>query len=178
MIGDTYIYWLVDIRPEILQHHSSGFPFYCGKTIDPATRLKAHKRVAYGGEGPDRIAERLQRCPDHFIMHIVATVPLGDNDNAVEARWIDVLRWNFPDNANTVGARRIAPSKPEMERRSRRRDEQIGRLENRCKKADRDYRAYVISETKMRRAKSMVFRAQRKAEREKRLALRRQTVNT
>lgn len=97
----TKIYWLVDMRPEMIAAGwPNGLPFYCGKT-DRAinARLYEHKRDAvrhpYGLVGP-----RLALCGDNVRIQAMEVVPVGGPWHERERRWIWVLEAHFPDTCN------------------------------------------------------------------------------
>lgn len=97
----TFIYWLVDMRPEMIASGwSRGLPFYCGKTDrKPHTRLYEHKRDAsrnpYGLVGP-----RVVECGEHIEIQVMETIPADGNWRSKERRWIWLLRGSFPNTCN------------------------------------------------------------------------------
>lgn len=101
-IRPTFIYWLVDMRPEtIASGYASGYPFYCGKTVKrPVARLWSH--FGHARREPLRpVCARLNRCGERFVrMIVVETVPHFGDWNERERHWIRLLRFSFPDNAN------------------------------------------------------------------------------
>lgn len=93
----THIYWLIDIRPEIIAAGwGSGQPFYCGKTVEtPRKRLNGHRAKAK--IWPNRPShKRILECGDHIRMHIVETVPVGNDWVEREKHWIRLIRFSFP----------------------------------------------------------------------------------
>jgi len=88
---DTFIYWLVDTR--------TNTPFYCGKTVDkPERRLRNHISDANRYDRP--ICRRLRECAGNIRVQIMEIVPVDGDWVAREKRWIEILRFSFPDNAN------------------------------------------------------------------------------
>lgn len=98
----TLIYWLVDMRPSVLATHPAGYPFYCGKTVDTvAQRLRGHRKDAL--KHPDRkLTSRLFACGEHIRIVTVEVVPIDGDWAERERSWIRVLRFSFPDNANSA----------------------------------------------------------------------------
>lgn len=98
----TYIYWLVDVRPETLTRFPNGRPFYCGKTIrEPSYRLACH--VTISRRFPSRlISKRLHECGNDVRITVVEIVPFDTDWAARERRWIQILRHAFPGGANVT----------------------------------------------------------------------------
>lgn len=107
----TFIYWLVDMRPEIIASgYAGGYPFYCGKTVKrPVLRLYGHFGSAR--RSPLRpISVRLNRCTDQFVrMIVVEMVPYTIDWSDRERHWIRLLRFSFPDNVNVADGGSGAP---------------------------------------------------------------------
>lgn len=79
----TSIYWLVDTR--------TNRPFYCGKTVLPlSTRLTQHKYEA--AHGNRKVHAKVRECGDHVRIHLMETVPPGEDWGEREKRWIYLLR--------------------------------------------------------------------------------------
>jgi hypothetical protein len=96
----TAIYWLVDVRPETLAVHSSGKPFYCGKTVESVTkRIGGHRTAARQFPGRP-ISVRLNACERHVRIDVVESVPPGSNWRERERFWIATLRFFHPDCVN------------------------------------------------------------------------------
>jgi group I intron endonuclease len=96
----TSIYWLIDTRDDI--------PFYCGKTVNslPA-RVKTHKYEAKNGTRP--VHKKVRECGNEFRIHLMETVPVEDDWNARESRWIDILRQTNPNCCNVASGGAGAP---------------------------------------------------------------------
>lgn len=98
----TLIYWLVDMRPEIVaKGQTGGYPFYCGKTVATARkRLWYHFQVCPSNPGRP-VCARLLLCGKEFVrIQIMEIVPAGGDWVAREKHWISILRFSFPDNCN------------------------------------------------------------------------------
>lgn len=99
----TSIYWLIDMRPEIIAAGwHSGYPFYCGKTVIPVEwRLTDHIRLIK--KYPNRkVSQRLTLCGDHVRVETMEVVPPDASWSAREKHWIKILRFSFPDNCNVA----------------------------------------------------------------------------
>ncbi len=105
----THIYWLVDVRPEILAIWPQGLPFYCGKTVlGPEVRLAMHKRDM--ARHPNRpCASRLRECGEHVRVHTVEIVSANVSWAAREKFWIWILRGQYPDCVNVSDGGQGAP---------------------------------------------------------------------
>jgi hypothetical protein len=97
----TFIYWLIDTRPEtIAAGWSAGLPFYCGKTVHaPETRFKGHLHLARK-KPARRLSLRLAACGEHVRVQTMEIVPPGDGWMERERRWIKILRFGFPGTLN------------------------------------------------------------------------------
>lgn len=98
----TSIYWLIDMRPEILLKWPVGLPFYCGKTVlSLQERLWIHKSDST--RLPNRpSAVRFRECGDHVrIQSMMIVAPDGDW-SSIEKRWIWILRSHFPGCVNVT----------------------------------------------------------------------------
>lgn len=96
----TSIYWLLDVRPEVLVIWPSGLPFYCGKTvIDVQSRLKNHRYYA-ASRPRRRLSERLVICGDHVRIKVVEIVPHDADWAECERKWILTLRTLYPNCLN------------------------------------------------------------------------------
>lgn len=104
----TVIYWLVDMRPEILSRWPEGLPFYCGKTVlGIKVRFNLHLSDARRINRPSAL--RLRECNGYVRIQIVETVaPDGDWIEA-EKRWISALRSKFPESVNVTSGGQGAP---------------------------------------------------------------------
>lgn len=100
-IKPTTIYWLVDVRPEIIAAGwTNGPPFYCGKTgRSLKKRLAEHAHSAR--IHPNRkISDRLKACGEAIHAVELETVPATGNWSERERHWISILRDISPDAAN------------------------------------------------------------------------------
>jgi hypothetical protein len=89
----TLIYWLVDTR--------TNTPFYCGKTVaTPEKRLRNHLADRNRYDRP--ISLRLRECGDHVQIRVLEIVPIIGDWVAREKRWIELLRFSFPDCVNVA----------------------------------------------------------------------------
>lgn len=88
----TTIYWLVDVRPEILVQWPRGYPFYCGKTVlRPQYRFDRHRRDSF--KFPDRpLSKRLRECDEFVSVRTMETVPADADWIEREKFWIYTLR--------------------------------------------------------------------------------------
>lgn len=101
-IKPTFIYWLIDMRPQTISSgHSVGYPFYCGKTVkNPMARLRSHFSVARF-EPLRKLSVRLTQCGRQYIrVQTMETVSCTDDWRERERHWIRLLRFSFPDNLN------------------------------------------------------------------------------
>lgn len=102
---DTLIYWLFDVRPEILAQWPKGYPFYCGKTVMRLmARINKHRSDAR--KYPNKaISKRLNECGEHFRVQVVEVVPCTVNWSDREKFWISTLRllWNGAVNLTAGG---------------------------------------------------------------------------
>lgn len=96
----TTIYWLVDVRPEILLAHPNGKPFYCGKTVkDVTNRIQGHRAAAR--MYPNRpVCRRLKECDGCERIDIIEVVQPTDDWRERECFWIATLRHLYPDCVN------------------------------------------------------------------------------
>lgn len=105
VVGETRIYWLIDMRPGTMRQWSKGLPFYCGMTEQDDTALHKHLlTTAFAA------ASRLKECGDNWRVHVVQVVPFAIDSDPYAARqyWIDALRFGFPGCLNK---RRDAPQR-------------------------------------------------------------------
>jgi hypothetical protein len=117
----TVIYWLIDVRPEILREAPSGIPFYCGKTIlRPKDRFQKHTSDA--NKYPAKaISVRLNKCGNHIRVQIMETVSPSDDWAAREKFWIRMLRLASNDAVNiTAGGQGVPGYIPSAETRAKR----------------------------------------------------------
>lgn len=94
----TYIYWLMDIRPEtIAAGWLQGLPFYCGKTVvSPKERLRRHWNSA--PKFPlRRSAKYINDCGKHVRIVVMEVVPPEGKWDERERYWIETSRRLFPD---------------------------------------------------------------------------------
>lgn len=104
----THIYWLVDMRPEIIAAGwGKGQPFYCGKTIHPAKRLRQHKAGSKNPHGT--VWKRVSICGDDIQMRTMEIVHPEGDWAARERHWIAMLRCAFPDVQNIAAGGEGAP---------------------------------------------------------------------
>lgn len=97
----TYIYWLIDMRPEIIAAGwHSGYPFYCGKTVKSVAKRFAQHKYAAQHAPVGQISERLHLCGEHIRVETMEIIPAGQNWVEREKHWIKILRFSFPDNCN------------------------------------------------------------------------------
>lgn len=96
----TTIYWLVDVRPEILLTHPNGKPFYCGKTVkDVTSRIQGHRAATR--MYPNRpVCRRLKECDGYERIDVVEVVQSTDDWRERECFWIATLRRLYPDCVN------------------------------------------------------------------------------
>lgn len=97
----TVIYWLVDTR--------TNTPFYCGKTVQSVEqRLEQHRIAAL--RYPSRlISHFISGCGEHIRIEIMEIVPADKDWCERERHWIKILRFSFPNNANTSDGGEGAP---------------------------------------------------------------------
>lgn len=94
----TAIYWLLDIRPEVIASGQvQGQPFYAGKTVQKTeTRLKRHLYAAvkkpYG-----KVGARILECGEHVRIATLEIVPVEGDWVAREKHWIAFSRRLYPD---------------------------------------------------------------------------------
>ncbi|WP_156436065.1 GIY-YIG nuclease family protein [Bradyrhizobium pachyrhizi] len=118
----TFIYWLIDIRPEtIAAGWSNGQPFYCGKTVEePRIRLNGHRAKAK--LWPSRKThQRIIECGDDIRIQVMETVPVASDWVAREKHWIELLRFSFPGATNVSAGGVGTPGQiPSSETRAKR----------------------------------------------------------
>lgn len=116
----TYIYWLIDIRPETLRKYPNGRPFYCGKTVvGVEKRLGGHK---YAACKPSRnpTASRIRRIGENYVKAVVMEIVPPDGDwETRECRWIEILRYMVPDATNILKGGQSGPVGIEVSKVSR-----------------------------------------------------------
>lgn len=107
----TVIYWLVDAR--------TNTPFYCGKTVfSPQHRLRKHLADMNRYDRP--VSLRLRNCCGNVRIVVMETVPANRDWVVREKRWIELLRFSFPDCANiTEGGQGPAGFIPSPETRAK-----------------------------------------------------------
>lgn len=101
----TFIYLLVDIRPEVLKVNPEGITFYCGKTVYlPGKRLSAHRASAYTIHlhTKNRMYIRFRECDGYVKIVVVETVPIGADWAERECHWIDLSRQMYPESMTNV----------------------------------------------------------------------------
>jgi hypothetical protein len=105
----TFIYWLVDVRPEtIAAGWSAGQPFYCGKTVsDPEERLRTHKYIALHTERP--VSSVIRECGDNIRIEIMEVVAPEKDWCERERHWIKILRFSFTNVTNVTDGGDGAP---------------------------------------------------------------------
>lgn len=93
----TVIYWLLDVRPEtIAAGWHSGYPFYCGKTINAEKRFSAHYAAAR--LRPNRmLSRRISTCGQHVRFVAMETISPNCSWQHRECHWIEIIRFSFPD---------------------------------------------------------------------------------
>lgn len=97
----TSIYWLLDVRPEILVDHPAGKPFYCGKTIFTVEQRLHDHMGRDSNRHPNRlIAKRLAECNGQVSFAVMEVVPAGGNWQDRERHWIRHIRFMHPDCVN------------------------------------------------------------------------------
>lgn len=106
----TVIYWLFDMRPEMLGDRGLGTPFYCGKTVnDLNERLYGHKHDATRHLNRPT-AVRVNACAGQIRIQQMATIAAGEDWIAAEKLWIGTLRLLYPNSAtNTTAGGQGAP---------------------------------------------------------------------
>lgn len=97
----TNIYWLIDMRSETISTDwPNGKPFYCGKTVQSATkRLTGHRLTAVHFP-TRRISQALIECGQYVRVHVVEVVPSTHDWAMRERSWISILRYVNPSCAN------------------------------------------------------------------------------
>jgi hypothetical protein len=118
MSKTVFIYWLLDVRPEMIAAgYHSGYPFYCGKALDPSKRLKQHVGAAQYDDS--KKSRRIVACGSFLRVHVVETILPGCNWEVREKSWIRLIRFCFPDNCNISAGGRGGLAYHEMTRAQR-----------------------------------------------------------
>lgn len=106
---DTKIYWLLDIRPEVLSKWPKGLPFYCGMTTRDETAMRYHAVGDLKARRRPHITRRLEQCGKDWKIQIVQVVSKGDDPCAARRRWRQMLQLNFPDCLKSSRKRVLTP---------------------------------------------------------------------
>lgn len=88
------------MRPFILKTWPAGRPFYCGKTVHPVERRFAQHRAASYKPSRNKTAMRINSCGDDVRVVTMEIVPAGDDWQAREKRWIEIIQFCFPYTTN------------------------------------------------------------------------------
>lgn len=125
----TTIYWLVDVRPEILTKWPNGYPFYCGKTVmRPMARFSTH-RCDMRKYPHKAISKRLNECGEYVRVQTMEVVPHTVNWVDREKHWIYTLRLLWPGAVNlTAGGQGHAGYVASVESRIKRSPLMKGRV--------------------------------------------------